>query len=135
MGNEKQPILLFDGYCNLCIRSVGFIARHDRTGKIRFASLKSEFAQDFLRKEDLKRKGVDSLIMVEDGSYKTKSDAVLEAAGMLDRPWNHLRFLKVFPRSFRDWVYDLVAMYRYKVFGKPAENFYYLRGFENRFLQ
>jgi len=33
----EHPIVLFDGVCNLCNRSVQFIIRHDPEGRYRFA--------------------------------------------------------------------------------------------------
>jgi len=42
------PILLYDGVCGLCNRSVQFILRHDRSAIFRFASLQSSFAAGIL---------------------------------------------------------------------------------------
>ena len=45
MGN---PILLYDGVCGLCNRSVQFILRHDRNAIFRLASLQSAIGRTIL---------------------------------------------------------------------------------------
>ena len=45
---EAHPIILFDGVCNLCNAAVGWIIRHDRRDRFRFASLQSGFARHTL---------------------------------------------------------------------------------------
>lgn len=116
---SSGPILFFDGVCNLCNTAVQFIIRHDKDGKIHFASLQSaagKVAQDAV----LTAKGYvpDSLIFLDGSVYYTGSDAALHAAAYLDGGWKGLRHLRIFPRVLRDAVYGLVARSRYRLFGK-----------------
>ena len=135
MASVRKPVLLYDGHCNLCTASVRFIVRHDREGKILFAPLRSDFAQRFLRENDLKRKGVESLIMVKGNNYVMKSDAVLEAAKILGRPWSWFYIFRVVPAGLRNRIYDFIARYRYNVFGKNEESMKTVDGAEERFLE
>ena len=48
----------------------------------------------------------------------TKSTAVLRAFRYLDIPFGYLFACVVVPQIVRDFVYDLVAKYRYAMFGK-----------------
>jgi predicted DCC family thiol-disulfide oxidoreductase YuxK len=34
--------------------------------------------------------------------------------------WRFLRIGIIFPKFFLDWFYDLIAKYRYKIFGKKV---------------
>ena len=43
-GIGTAPIVFFDGACPLCNRSVAFLARHDRSGRLFFAHLQGEIA-------------------------------------------------------------------------------------------
>jgi predicted DCC family thiol-disulfide oxidoreductase YuxK len=117
--SSAQPILFFDGVCNLCNAAVQFVIRHDKEGKVRFASLQST-AGEAAKAAVLAAKGKvpDSLILFEDGQYYTESDAALRLAAHLDGSWKGLRHLRIFPRFIRDAVYRLVAINRYRMFGK-----------------
>lgn len=110
-------IVLYDGVCGLCHRSVRFLIAHDRGGALRFAPLQGETA-DALRRihPDLPR-GLDSVILVSGGRVYRRTRAFLEAARHLDRPWRWmyaLRWLAV----LGDPLYWLVARLRYRVFGR-----------------
>ena len=41
----EAPVILFDGLCNLCNRSVAWVIKRDRRRKFRFASLQSDAAR------------------------------------------------------------------------------------------
>lgn len=112
----KEPILFFDGVCNLCNSWVDFLIRHSTSGRIYFASLQGVTAQHVVgieRSQKLK-----SLIFFKDGKLFEKSDAFFEILSVLGGPWKLLKILKIVPRSLRDWVYDQVASQRYNWFGK-----------------
>ena len=50
--NPENPVILFDGVCNLCERSVQLVIRNDRKRLFRFASLQSGYAQRLLGQHD-----------------------------------------------------------------------------------
>ncbi|HEX6890201.1 MAG TPA: thiol-disulfide oxidoreductase DCC family protein [Chryseolinea sp.] len=111
-------IVLFDGVCNLCNGTVKFIIKRDRSSKFLFASLQSDFGQTQLLRLGLDPTQLHSIIVLENGKFYERSDAALKIASGLARPWPALGMFRVLPRSLRDWVYDLIAKNRYKVFGK-----------------
>lgn len=115
MANE--PIILFDGTCNLCDWTVRFIVRRDPAGRCRFASLQSAASRRLLEPLGLKPQAFDSVVLLADGVLFTKSEAALRIASYLTRPWRWLRLLRIVPRPLRDWVYDLVARHRHRWFG------------------
>jgi predicted DCC family thiol-disulfide oxidoreductase YuxK len=117
----SNPILLFDGACNLCNGTVQFVIKRDPTGKFRFASLQSDFGQDFLRKNNLKMTDFDSVILVENDQFYTKSDAVLRGVKFMGSAWWLMQIFYIVPRFIRNAVYDIVARNRYKWFGAPTE--------------
>ena len=112
-----HPVILFDGVCNLCNRSVQFFIRRDRDALFRFASLQSDFGQSFLQKHGLAREHFSSFILVEDGIYHTKSTAVLKALEYLPG-WSWMRVFFIVPVFLRDGLYQVIARNRYRWFGK-----------------
>lgn len=110
-------IVLFDGICNLCNASVRFISKHDKYGKIQFASLQSEMAKQLLSKLALDTNKIDSIIFVSDEKIFFKSNAAIEIAKLLNGFPRYLQYFRFIPRPIRDFVYGLIAKNRYRLFG------------------
>jgi len=115
---SDHPVLLFDGYCNLCNGSVIAIVKHDPLGKIRFASLQSELGQKLVTGHQLDQDDIDSVILIKKGRASVKSDAVLNVLQLLGGFYRLLLIFKIVPRGLRDWIYDWIAANRYAWFGK-----------------
>ena len=111
-------IVLFDGVCNLCNRSVDFIIRHDRSGTIRFAAQQSETGQRLLAEHGLAAAGGQTMVVITDGGVYTQSTAALRIARRLGWPWSLWYGLIVVPRILRDPVYRCIARHRYRWFGR-----------------
>ncbi|GAA0193571.1 thiol-disulfide oxidoreductase DCC family protein [Halobaculum roseum] len=115
---DRHPVVLFDGVCNLCHGAIRFLVRHDDAGVFRFAPLDSSVGQALLERHGLPTTDHDSIVLVDaDGTHR-KSAAALRIARRLDPPWHLLWALRVVPRRLRDAAYDLIAEYRYDVFGR-----------------
>lgn len=116
---ENKKIILFDGVCNLCNRSIQFIIKRDKKDEFRFATLQGKLGQQLIEERNIDTTKVDSIILIEPGvAYYTKSTAVLEIGKSFDGVWSLISLLVWIPTVFRDIVYDLVAKYRYHWFGK-----------------
>ncbi len=113
---DDGPILLFDGVCNVCDRSVQFVLDHDSRGTVRFASLQSDVGRRLLAQHGIDAE-VDSVVLVEGGRAHVRSDAALATARLLDAPWRWLAVARIVPRGVRDTVYDWIARNRYRWFG------------------
>lgn len=118
---SKQPIILFDGVCNLCNNAVNFVIKRDKTNAIRFAPLQSETAGVLLRDYDIPTIGMKSFILIENGKAYMQSTAALKVCKHLKGAWPMLYGLIIFPRFIRDGVYRWIAKNRYKWFGKKNE--------------
>ena len=113
-----QPVLLFDGVCNLCNGFVRFTVKFDAEGTFRFAPLQSPVGQELLERHDMDTEEFDSVVLVENEGVSTHSTAALKVLRELDGPWPLLYPLVYLPKVVRDGGYNLVAKYRYRVFGK-----------------
>lgn len=112
-----ERIVLFDGACNLCSRSVQFIIRNDPAEFFKFCSLQSQAAADLLTARNCTRPDFDSVVLLEQGVFYTLSTAALRIAGKLQAPWKFLALLLVVPRPIRDLIYRTIAANRYRFFG------------------
>jgi predicted DCC family thiol-disulfide oxidoreductase YuxK len=119
-----MPIILYDGICGLCNRLVQFLLKRDKRGRLRFASLQSDFAAKVLRRHGIDPTDLDTLHVVENYEQSNervlqRSNAILRAARELGGFWAiSASVARVLPRFLRDAVYRLVAQNRYRVFGK-----------------
>ena len=115
------PVLLYDGVCGFCNKSVQMILDHDRKGSMRFAALQSGYGQGVIERHPELR-GVDSVVYVErtPGGERVhvRSDASLGVAAYLGGAWKLFLAARVIPAPVRDFFYNLVARYRYRFFGK-----------------
>jgi predicted DCC family thiol-disulfide oxidoreductase YuxK len=119
-----NPIILYDGVCGLCNGLVQFLLKHDKDGRLRFASLQSDFAEKVLRRHGFDAKDLDTVHVVENYDQPgervlQRSDAILRAGRELGGFWSASSSVaRIVPRALRDLVYRLVATNRYRVFGK-----------------
>jgi predicted DCC family thiol-disulfide oxidoreductase YuxK len=124
LDNSPNPIILYDGVCGFCNRTVQFILRRDSHDRFRFAALQSDFARSVLEKQGINPGKIETLYLVLDHGLPTerveqRSDAAISILRELGFFWRALANLgAIFPRGIRDWEYNLIARYRYRIFGK-----------------
>ena len=130
----NNPVILFDGICNLCNGSVQFILKRD-TGKIfYFASLQSDYGRKLLNQFNLPTDNFNSFILYENGKIYTKSTGVIKMFELL-KGWKWIKIFRFVPKFIRDTVYSLIAKNRYKWFGKKEECWVPTPEWEIRFLK
>jgi predicted DCC family thiol-disulfide oxidoreductase YuxK len=130
----NNPIILFDGLCNLCSSSVQFIIRNDPANRFRFASLQSGFGQQILKKFNLSPTVLNSLILFQNDTVFTRSTAALKVAKQLSGGWKILSAFLLLPTFIRDAVYDLVSRHRYNWFGKKTSCWLPSESLKSRFI-
>ena len=118
--NADKPLILFDGVCNLCNKSVQFVIKRDPEAQFQFASLQSNAGQQFLKENNLPENNFNSFVLYERGKVFTRSTAALKVASKL-KGWRWSKSLFIIPKFLRDAVYNLIANNRYKWFGKRNE--------------
>ncbi len=109
-------IIYFDGVCNLCNGFVDFVIQRDKKRTFSYAALQGKSALLNLSNQDL---GLDSVILLYDGSVLKKSAAVLKILKELGFFYKFISILGGFlPQTFCDLIYDLIAKNRYHLFGQ-----------------
>jgi len=113
-------IVLFDGACTFCRRSVTFIAARDPAGYFRFGAAQTPPGRDLLERHGIVAEATRSLVLLEQGQVFLRSTAALRIAARLTPPWSWARALLIVPRPIRDAVYRVVAAVRYRIAGRTT---------------
>lgn len=116
--DTDHGIVLFDGTCAFCERSVVFIANRDPRAYFRFGASQTRAAETLLASHGVRRESARSLILIEDGQVFLRSTAALRIAARLTWPWSLSRVFLWVPRPLRDGVYRLVAAVRHRLAGR-----------------
>lgn len=118
-----QDLVLYDGGCALCHRSVRFLIARDRDGsRFRFAPIGGACFRAEL--SEAERAGLPDAIVVRtaDGRLLVRSAAALRLGARLGGAHAVLaRILALVPERLRDALYDRIARSRYRVFGRRSE--------------
>ena len=127
-GSRTAPspnLVLYDGVCGLCNRTVRFLLAIDRRGVLCFAPLQGPTAARIAERHDLPQ-DLRTIVYVRSFGLKRertylRSDAVLRIFGDVGGAWCLLMTFRLVPRFLRDPVYDWVARNRYRWFGRYDE--------------
>ena len=114
----QQPIILFDGVCNLCNSAVNFVIKRDKKSTIKFAVLQSSIAQKLVKDQPIKDNDLSSFVFVEKGKILTRSTAAFHVCRYLTGIWPLMYGFIIIPKLIRDGIYNWVAKNRYHWFGK-----------------
>ena len=120
-GTSGKYIVLFDGVCNLCNGMVQFVLKRDKKKQFLFGSLQGKAGQEYLRKYNIPVNAFNSLMLIEEDKLYTRSTGALRLLKHLGGVWKLLYAFIIIPRFIRDAVYRLIAINRYKWFGKTDQ--------------
>jgi predicted DCC family thiol-disulfide oxidoreductase YuxK len=117
-----SPVLLFDGDCGFCSRSVAWVLRHERCGDLRFASIGSSTGAMLLAQcdEPVDPETSGTMVLIEGKRVFVRSDAALRVAARLRWPWRWASAAIVVPRFLRDGAYRIVARHRRRLGGNAC---------------
>lgn len=106
-----MKIVIYDGTCGLCSRSLRLLIRLDTHKIFRYTSLQGKFVKTLPLNTD-----IDSIVFYDEGTLYYKSSAILKILRSLGGFWIMVTLFYVIPRFIRDAAYDVVAKYRYRFF-------------------
>lgn len=118
MPEQASKILLFDGVCNLCNGSVLFVIKRDKKKQIRYAAIQSKQGKMLMEKYGIEEAYLGSLIFIDEGKVYLRSTGALRLCKYLKGLWPMLYLLVIIPPFIRNFFYDTISKYRYKLFGK-----------------
>lgn len=114
----EQPVVIFDGVCNLCNYWINYIIKHDRKQIFKFASLQGVYGSKINAMLIHDKIIVDSVILNDQGQILTHSDAILKICRLLGGVYSLAAVGLIIPKPIRDWIYNWIARNRYSWFGK-----------------
>ena len=118
-ARELPPaLLLYDGTCGLCARSVRWILDHERDHEIWFAPLQGPTAAHARAAYPGIPHAIDTVVYIAGGRAHLRSQALLHAARHLRAPWRWGRALRWIPGAVLDLGYRVIAAVRYRVWGR-----------------
>lgn len=117
---SEPAVVLYDGLCGLCDRTVRFVLARDPAGRLfRFAALQSDYAAAVLAAHGRDARDLDTVCLLDGAHLRVKSDAVLAILARLGVGWRLLAALgRALPHAARERAYDWVAAHRYAWFGR-----------------
>jgi predicted DCC family thiol-disulfide oxidoreductase YuxK len=124
---DARAVMLYDGLCGFCNRTVQWLLKHDHYDRFRFAPQQSSVAAAILA-----RHGIDREKMLKDNSVYlvldpdtgqerllTQSDVTVNLLLLLGGGWRVLgSLLRAIPRAVRDAAYTVAARNRYHISGR-----------------
>lgn len=117
-----KHIILYDGFCELCSRSVRFVVKRDQHKQFTYIPLQSDEGKVLLKLYKIEHISDNTFVYIDSEIAYLKSTAALKVCKEL----KGVKWLSIFlivPKFIRDFVYSVVAKYRYKWFGKREECF------------
>jgi len=114
----NNPIIFFDGNCNLCNGFIRLLIKLDRKKVFHYLSIKSQTAAQLPQLKNYLIPPYQTVIFYKDNLLFTQSDAVIEILNYLNYPWKILSIIRFIPKKIRDYIYDLISQNRYRVFGQ-----------------
>jgi predicted DCC family thiol-disulfide oxidoreductase YuxK len=111
------PLVLYDGNCGFCAKSVRWILAHERDHEIRFAPLQGTTAQRARERFARIPQSIDTVVYISGGRAHLRSKAILHAARHLRAPWRWGYAVRWFPGFVLDLAYRLIAAVRYRIWG------------------
>jgi predicted DCC family thiol-disulfide oxidoreductase YuxK len=123
-NDSDNPIILYDGVCGLCNRLVQFVLKRDKRDLFRFAPLQSTLAVELLLRHGIEPGNLDTVYVVEHRDQANeqlfaRSEAVCLVLANLSLFWRGAGWIfALLPDALQNWMYDLVAHNRYRIFGR-----------------
>lgn len=109
---DDRALVVFDGDCAMCSGSARMILRRDRRGRFRVAAARSALGRALYAHYGLDAEDPSSMMLLEDGEVRLRSDAVLRIAQGLGGAGRLAGLLRIFPQWLRDGLYGWVARNR-----------------------
>ena len=110
----NKSLILYDGECALCQRSINFIRKHENGKKFEFIPLRSEKGKESLQQLGYPSNYNSSVILIDNRNKYLGSDAVIRVLDQLKGPWLWLSFFKIIPHFIREYLYKFISRNRHR---------------------
>lgn len=121
--DDSRPLIVFDGVCVFCSRSMHIIATRGDAA-VMFTAAQSELGQALYRHYKLNPTAFETVLVLDGGRAHGKRDAMIAIGRHLRWPWRWLMMSwRLLPAALGDRAYEAVATRRYRLFGRTETCF------------
>lgn len=118
-ASAPRLVVLYDGECGFCSRSIQYIEKRDKREQFHYAPLQGEYAARVLEKQP-EYQGVNTMLLVEEhegGSWKVfdRTTAILRIFRQIGGLHRVLSWALIIPKFLRDIFYRLIAANRMRI--------------------
>ncbi len=121
-GTAWHYLVLYDGECGLCDRSVQLILRHDRRKLLQFAPLQGATAAPIVAQTGTAPGAFDTMIYVEQVGEQRRvyqrSAAVFRILSKMGGAFYWLSIFRIMPTWLMNVLYNFIAKRRMRWFGR-----------------
>ncbi len=115
MALNPDLIILYDGDCGFCNRSVAYVLKREKKAQIHFAAIQSDFTKDLFDEKNWPQPDLNTFYFIERGKKYEKSSAALRVLRYLKFPTSWLQVFWIVPRWIRNKCYDFIAKRRQRL--------------------
>lgn len=117
ISNENfNKIIIYDGICVLCSRSIAFIDKNDKKKEFEYLAYSSSIAKELLEKNNIDFTLTQFIVYINNGKCYNRSRAVLEILKDLGGFWRLMFIFVIIPPFIRNYAYNIVAKNRHRWF-------------------
>ena len=112
----KKIVLVIDGHCIMCNSLAIWISKRDKENILMITSLDSNYIKENFQEINSGK----NVILINEIEQKIfgKSTAIIQCLKIIGYRKEILYLMNLVPTVIRDIIYDMIAKYRYKIFGK-----------------
>ena len=116
-----KSIVFYDAACPFCSKVVRFILKQEKKKQLFFSSLQGEFTKSFLPKYGVSEVDLSTFYLFQEDHVYSKSTAALRLLPYLKWYLFLFNIFWIIPPFIRDFLYDIIAKNRYKLFRDTCE--------------
>lgn len=109
---SDKVVIVYDGECVFCSRSMAWIVKHDVHDRIRLTPCTSDLGTRLMRQHGIDPTDPSTFLVIIEGQPYVQSRAMLELVPLLDAKVQPLRAFGIIPDPVRNVVYDWTARNR-----------------------
>ena len=112
----KKIVLVIDGHCIMCNSLAIWISKRDKENILMITSFDSNYIKENFQEINSGK----NVILINEIEQKIfgKSTAIIQCLKIIGYRKEILYLMNLVPTVIRDIIYDMIAKYRYKIFGK-----------------
>jgi predicted DCC family thiol-disulfide oxidoreductase YuxK len=134
--DKTKTILFYDGSCGFCQRVIQLsIKLLKKNADIYFAPLEGSTAKSSRKTYENFPNEINAIVLLNNNIISIGPNAFFELASFYRKPWSILRYLKYLPKLLANSIYRIIAVNRYRFFGKNKTCIIPNEEFKTRFLK